>query len=285
VTGAPTGELVATAHAEGRAVCAFNVITLEHAEAIVAGAERARVPVVLQISHNAMRFHHGQLRPLALATVALAEAATVAVGVHLDHAEDAELFAPAAAAGCSSVMFDPGPVPYADNVDATRAARATAHGLGLWLEAELGFVGGKDGTPLPAHGPGVRTDPDEALRFVGETGVDALAVAVGSSHAMAAQTAHLDTGLITRLRAAVAVPLVLHGSSGVPAHELRAAVACGISKINIGTALNAAFTSAVRRALAAEPAAVDPRGYLRDARAAIADRVAALAGAVAGRDA
>lgn len=285
MTLAPTGDLVAAAHAERRAVCAFNVITIEHAEAIVAGAERAGVPVVLQISHNAVRFHGGQLRPIALATVALAEAAAVAVGVHLDHAEDAGLFAPAAAAGCSSVMFDPGPVPYADNVAATRAAREAAHRHGLWLEAELGFVGGKDGTPLSAHGADVRTNPGEARRFVGETGVDALAVAVGSSHAMTTQSARLDPELITRLHTEVPVPLVLHGSSGVPEDELRAAVACGISKVNIGTALNVAFTGAVRSALAADPAAVDPRGYLRDARAAIADRVAALAGAISGRDA
>jgi fructose-bisphosphate aldolase class II len=281
VTLVRTGELVAAAHAERRAVCAFNVITIEHAEAIVDGAARAGLPVVLQFSHNAVRFHHGQVRPLALATAAIADAAAVEVGVHLDHAEDTALFAPAAQAGATSAMFDPGAVPYVDNVAATRAAREAAHGLGLWLEAELGFVGGKAAAPLSAHGRGVRTDPDEARRFVADTGVDALAVAVGSSHAMTSRTARLDIDLVARLRAAVPVPLVLHGSSGVPEDELRAAIRAGISKVNIGTALNVAFTSAVRDALAADPEGVDPRGYLHAARSAMADRVAALAIGVA----
>jgi fructose-bisphosphate aldolase class II len=283
VTVARTGELVAAAHAARGAVCAFNLITIEHAEAIVAGADRAGVPVVLQISHNAVRFHDGRLRPIALAAAALAEAADVEVGLHLDHAEDVDLFAVAAAAGCSSVMFDPGPVPYEVNVETTSAARGVAHAHRLWLEAELGFVGGKGNTPLSAHGAQVRTDPDEAEQFVADTGVDALAVAVGSSHAMTERTARLDTQLIARLRAAVPVPLVLHGSSGVPENELVAAVAAGISKVNVGTALNVAFTAAVRGALAADPGVVDPRGYLREARSAVAERVAALAGAVAGR--
>ena len=283
MTLARTGDLVAAAHGARRAVCAFNVITIEHAEAIVAGAERAAAPVVLQISHNAVRFHGGRLRPIALATVALAAAAGVDVGVHLDHAEDVDLFPGAADAGCSSVMFDPGPVPYQANVAATRAARAAAHELGLWLEAELGFVGGKPDAPMSAHAADVRTDPDEAQRFVAETGVDALAVAVGSSHAMTTRTARLDTDLVKRLRHAVPVPLVLHGSSGVPDDELRAVIAAGIAKVNVGTALNVAFTAAVRAALAADPGLVDPRRYLQQARAAVADQVARVIDLTAAR--
>jgi fructose-bisphosphate aldolase class II len=148
----------------------------------------------------------------------------------------------------------------------------------LYVEAELGAVGGKGG----AHTPGVRTDPGEAASFVGATGVDALAVAVGSSHAMLDRTAALDLALIEQLAAAVSVPLVLHGSSGVPDDVLRTAVRAGIVKVNIGTILNVAFTAAVRGALQDDPALVDPRKYLAPARAAVADTVAHLAAVVSG---
>ena len=264
-----TGELVAEARAAGHGVAACNVITLEHAEAVVAGAESAGRPVVLQVSHNAVRFHGGRLEPISAACRSVAAVADVPVSLHLDHVQDDELLRRAPEAGYSSVMVDAASLPWADNVAVTRTAAAWAHGAGLWLEAELGEVGGKDG----AHAPWVRTDPAQALAFVEATAVDALAVAVGSSHAMTQPTARLDLDLIGRLRAAVPVPLVLHGSSGVPADQLRRAVALGIVKVNIGTAFNLAFTTAVRHHLAENPEAVDPRRYLRPAREAMADAV------------
>ncbi len=122
----------------------------------------------------------------------------------------------------------------------------------------------------------MRTDPGEAADYVARTGVDALAVAVGSSHAMTERTASLDHGLIARLREAVPVPLVLHGSSGVPDEDLRAAVEAGMAKVNIGTALNVAFTRAVRDTLAAAPALTDPRKYLGPARAEVTETVTTL---------
>ena len=264
----PTAELIAAP------VVAFNVITLEHAEAIAAGAERAGRPAILQVSHNAVRFHGGQ-RPIAAAAAEIARASDAPLSLHLDHVESIELLAAAADAGFSSAMFDAGALPYADNVAATRAAAELAHAAGLWLEAELGYVGGKPSAPASAHAAGVRTDPDEACAYVADTGVDALAVAVGSSHAMTERTAALDHALIGRLRDVVPVPLVLHGSSGVPDDELRAAVRAGIVKVNVGTALNVAFTGAVRSALSGSTSA-DPRGYLAAARDATAEVVAAL---------
>jgi len=266
---ATTGEIVAQAIAARRGVAAFNVITLEHAEAIVAGAEKADLPVILQISQNAVKFHNGQLKPISAAAAAVAEAAAVPVSLHLDHIEDDALLHQAVEAGFSSAMYDASTRDYADNVAATHAAAEWAHRNGLWLEAELGEVGGKDG----AHAPGVRTDPDEAAAFVKLTGVDALAVAVGSSHAMTERTAALDHDLISRLRDALPVPLVLHGSSGVPDAELQQAVSAGMVKINIGTALNVAFSGAVREFLRQDDRTVDPRKYLMPARDAMADAV------------
>ncbi len=273
----PTAELVDSARAAGVGVGAFNVITLEHAEAIVAGGERAGRPVILAISQNAVRFH-GAVQPIAAAAAAVAGTASVPVALHLDHVDDETLLHQAGDAGFSSAMFDASRLDYAGNLEATGAAAAWAHGRGLWLEAELGEVGGKDG----AHAPGVRTDPDEARDFVAATGVDALAVAVGSSHAMTERTAALDLDLIARLRSALDVPLVLHGSSGVPDADLTKAVAAGMVKVNIGTALNTAFTGSVRAFLAGDPKSVDPRRYLAPARDAMADTVARVLAALTG---
>jgi fructose-bisphosphate aldolase class II len=273
---ARTADLVSAAYRAGTGLVAFNVITLESAEAIVAGAEKADRPVILQISENAVKFHHGRLAPIAGATTAVAEAAGVPVSVHLDHVEDEQLLHAGAENGVSSAMFDASKQDYEANVAATKAAADWAHGRGIFLEAELGEVGGKDG----AHAPGVRTDPAEAAAFVAATGVDALAVAVGSSHAMSERTASLDFGLIARLRSAVPVPLVLHGSSGVADDDLREAVSAGITKINVGTLLNVNFTGAVRAYLAANDSVTDPRKYLAPARDAIAGAVAGVLSAI-----
>ncbi|MYR30019.1 MULTISPECIES: class II fructose-bisphosphate aldolase [unclassified Streptomyces] len=279
----PTGELVVEAVAGGRGLPAFNVITLEHVEAVVAGAERAGGAVVLQVSENAVRYRLGRLGPLAAAARSAAVTAGVPVGLHLDHVTDAELLRQAADEGFGSVMYDGAKLPYEANLAATCEAVLWAHGHGLWVEAELGEVGGKDGAaPLGPHAPGARTDPGEAAAFVAASGVDGLAVAVGSSHAMTSRTAALDHGLLGRLRDAAGVPLVLHGSSGVPDEEVRAAVRGGITKVNVGTALNVALTAAVRERLGAEPGLVDARGYLGAGREAMAEVVERLTRVVAG---
>ncbi len=278
----PTRELIRAAVENGTAVAAFNVITLEHVEAVLEGAEAAGVPVILQISQNAVRFRQGRLTPLARAAGRLAELSASAASLHLDHVDDLDLLHQAAEAGFSSAMFDAGNLPYADNLTLTRTAVGWAHDHHLWLEAELGYVGGKPGAPACAHAAGVRTDPAEARAFVADTGVDALAVAVGSSHAMTSRTAGLDLGLIAELADAVDVPLVLHGSSGVPDADLAKAVGAGIRKVNIGTALNLAMTGAIREALSADPALVDPRRYLAPARTAMAGTVRHLAQVVSG---
>jgi fructose-bisphosphate aldolase class II len=274
-----TAELVTRAASVHRAVVAFNVVTLEHIEAVVAGAESAEGPVVLQVSENAVKFRLGRLQPLAGAAVAAAERAAVPVALHLDHVQSDALLRQAADAGFSSVMYDASRLPYAENLAATRAAADWAHSQGLWIEAELGQVGGKHGQPpLDAHAPGARTDPAEARAFVADSGVDALAVAIGSTHAMTTRTATLDHDLLKRLAGALDVPLVLHGSSGVPDHELTAAVAGGIAKVNIGTALNVAMTGAVREFLTAHPEAVDSRKYLSVGREAMARTVTRIMG-------
>ncbi|UBU14399.1 class II fructose-bisphosphate aldolase [Nonomuraea gerenzanensis] len=271
---APIGDIVSRSPA---GVGAFNVIQLEHATAIVAGAEALGLPVVLQISENCVRYH-GALEPIALASLAVARKADVPVAVHLDHATDRALVEEAVRLGLGSVMYDASALPDEANVVSTAEVAAWCHERGVWVEAELGEVGGKDGV----HAPGARTKPHEAVDYVARTGVDALAVAVGTSHAMTTKDAVLDLDLIAELRAAVPVPLVLHGSSGVPDDVLREAVRQGMKKINIATHLNKAFTGAVRDYLVHDERVVDSRKYLKAGRDAVAREVSHLLGVLTG---
>lgn len=271
MTLAPLRDVLADAARLGHGLGAFNVIQVEHAEALVGAAEETGRPIVLQISENAARYH-GALAPIALATKAVADASSATCVLHLDHAESEALVDEALTLGFTSVMFDGSKLDDATNRTVTRAVVQRCHDAGVSVEAELGEIGGKDGV----HAPGVRTDPDDAAAFARDTGVDALAVAVGSSHAMTTRTATLDLDLIARLRAVVPVPLVLHGSSGVPDDLLVAAVRAGIGKINIATHLNTVFTAAVRELLAANPSLVDTRKYLGAGRAAVQVETARL---------
>jgi fructose-bisphosphate aldolase class II len=275
---AQMAEIMGPAAAAGRGVGAFNVIGLEHAEAIVAGAEAAGAPVVLAVSQNCAAYH-GALRPVGRACAAIAASASVPVALHLDHATGDALVAEAADTGFGSVMYDASGLPYEQNVKATAEVAGWCHRRGIWLEAELGEIGGKHG----AHSPLARTDPGEAAAYVAATGVDALAVAVGSSHAMLTRDAVLDTRLIGRIHRAVDVPLVLHGSSGVPDAGLAAAVRAGMTKINVATQLNKVFTATVRRCLAADAGVVDPRVYGAAARDAVAAEVTRLLTVITGR--
>ncbi len=267
----PTSDMVRAAAATGHGVGAFNVIQIEHAEAFVAGAAAANAPVVLQISENAVKYHCS-LAPIGLAMLAVARQAALPVAVHLDHVGSVDLVQEAVDLGFTSVMFDASKLSYKDNVAETARVVELCHAAGVGVEAELGEIGGKDGV----HAPGARTNPADAAAFVAATGVDALAVAVGSSHAMLTRDAALDFPLITEIRDTIGVPLVLHGSSGVADADLTHAVEAGMTKVNISTHLNHAFTDAVRAYLAENPDVVDTRKYLGAGRTAVANEVTRL---------
>ncbi|WP_089155454.1 class II fructose-bisphosphate aldolase [Micromonospora sp. NBS 11-29] len=263
--------ILAAARSARHGVGAFNTTLLEHTEALVAGAEAADAPLVVQISENAVRYHGG-LRPLALASLALAESATVPVVLHLDHAESVELVHQAVDLGFTSVMFDGSRLPDDENRATTAQVVSFCHAHGVAVEAELGEIGGKDGV----HAPGVRTDPAQARRFCADTGVDSLAVAVGTAHAMASRDAVLDLDLVAAIAEVVPVPLVLHGSSGVDDDTLRTVVTRGMTKINIATHLNKVFTREIRERLDADPKLLDARAYVAPARDAMAAEVERL---------
>jgi len=266
-----TRDLMDLAAQAGTGQGAFNVVHLETLESLIGGAEAAGLPVIVQISENCAKFHGG-LEPIALATLAAARKASVPVAVHLDHAEDEALAYQAVDLGFGSIMYDGAHFEYEKNVEVTARVAAYAHARGVYVEAELGKVGGKDG----AHAPGVLTDPTEAAAFVAATGVDALAVAVGSSHAMTERSAALNLARIAGLKAALGVPLVLHGSSGVSDANIVAAILAGMTKINVSTHLNGFFTRGVRDYLDAHPAVVDSRKYLGAGRDALIPEVARL---------
>lgn len=264
--------MAAEAAAESVGLGAFNVVLLEFAYAEVEAAESVDRPVILQLSQNAIRYHGGRLAPLGNALLSLAEQASVPVAVHLDHAEDVDLCRAAVDLGFNSVMYDGSHLPDDENRETTARVVDFCHAANVAVEAELGEVGGKNGV----HDPSARTNPQDAAQFVADTGVDLLAVAVGSSHAMTTRGAVLDTELIREIRDAVPVPLVLHGSSGVPDQGMVAAIEAGMTKINVSTHLNVGFTGVVREILNGNDAVVDPRKYVGPGRDNVREEVARL---------
>lgn len=264
--------MAAKAAAEKTGLGAFNVVLLEFADAEIAAAEAAGLPVILQLSENAIKYHGGKIAPIGKAMLALAEQASVPVAVHLDHAESVDLCHEAVDLGFNSVMYDGSKLPDLENRKSTASVVEFCHAADVAVEAELGEVGGKDGV----HSPTARTNPEDAAKFVADTGVDLLAVAVGSSHAMTERSAVLDTDLISRIRDAVPVPLVLHGSSGVSDEGMVAAIEAGMTKINVSTHLNVGFTGVVREVLAGNEKLVDPRKYVGPGRENVRNEVERL---------
>lgn len=266
-------DIVRDAASRNVGAAAFNVIHLETAEALVAAAEGAAKPLILQLSHNCVRYHNDQLEPIAKAMLALADNTEAQIAVHLDHCESVELAKAAIDLGFNSVMYDGSTLAVPENIANTREVVEYAHARGATVEAELGEIGGKG-----AHTPGVRTDPEEARQFVADTGVDLLAVAVGSEHAMQSRTASLDLELIGKLKEAAGVPLVLHGSSGVPDEEIQRGIAAGMTKINVSTHLNGFFTRAIREYLKQNPEVTDSRKYIKAGREALSKEAERLIG-------
>ena len=259
------------AHREGTAIGAFNANTLEQMQAIVLAAQAENAPVIIQVSHRALQYvgSGSELRGLQyMAAVGKVAAASVAVPVslHLDHANETEVLQ-AIALGFTSVMFDGDYLPFAENVATTRRLCEIAHDAGVCMEAEIGEVPKPDGA---AYDPAEidLTTPEDAAEFVQATGVDTLAIALGSVHGLKDKSVSLDLARLAAIRGRVETPLVLHGSSGVNNADIAEGIKLGLAKINIATQLSKAFTGAVRAVLAADGELVDPRKYLGPGRTA-----------------
>jgi fructose-bisphosphate aldolase class II len=246
MTRATLAQVLGPARGRGHAVAGLVCLGWEDARAYADAASAEGVPVILQVGPSA-RAH----MPLAVwgpMLGALADAATVPVVIHLDHAATVAECAEAIAQGFTSVMFDGSRLPLADNIALTARAVDLAHASGVSCEGEIGFVGYADGAAS------TETDPAEAAQFAMETGIDAMAVSVGNVHLKQGAGAGLDAARLAAIAALTDVPLVIHGGSGVPVAQRRSLARAGlVSKFNIGTELRQVFGQALRDSLATTP--------------------------------
>ena len=268
-----TRELLLDAQAHGYAVGAFNVENMEMMQAAIRAAEQEGAPIILQTTPTTVKY--GGTALFASMARALAQASPADVSIHLDHGNSFELCARAAGDGYTSLMIDGSALPITENIALVRKVTEMAAALSgkPCVEAELGKLGGKEDSVEVKPGEDVHTDPEEAIRFVAETGVDSLAVAIGTAHGFYKGKPKLDFERLAQLRAAVPVPLVLHGSSGVPDEDVQRAISLGICKVNIATELRAAYTKAARECLDADKAVYDPKEFGTQGREAVAELV------------
>ncbi len=259
------------AHQQRYGIGAFNANTLEQMQSIVLAAQAENAPVIIQVSHRALRYVGNGCEILGLQYMAAlgqvaANSVAVPVSLHLDHANEDEVLQ-AIALGFTSVMFDGDELPFAENIATTKRLREIAHSRGVCMEAEIGEVPKPDGADLDPAGIHM-TDPDQAEQFVNATGVDTLAIALGSVHGLKDKSISLDLERLQAIRERVDTPLVLHGSSGVNDNDIAQGIKLGLAKVNIATQLSKAFTGAVREILSVDTELVDPRKYLWPAREA-----------------
>ena len=260
-------ELLLDAQKNKYAVGAFNVNNMEGIQAIIQAAEELNSPVILQASQGGLKYA-GVEYIAALGKLA-ANNAKVPVALHLDHGTDFEQVMQCIRHGFSSVMIDGSRFPLEENINFTKRVVEIAHMVGVTVEAELGKIGGTEDHITVDEKDATFTDPQEAKRFVEETGVDYLAIAVGTAHGVYKGVPKLDYDRITEIRNAIDVPLVLHGSSGVPYESLEKAISLGICKINIDTDIRASFAKTVKEYLLENPDQIDPRKILGPATEAM----------------
>lgn len=269
-------DLLRHARANGYAVGGYDVVSLEFLEAVVAACERDAAPAVLSLAES--HFPHYDFELLMAAVAAAARRARVPLAIHLDHGTTLESVRRAIALGCNGVMLDASHLPYDENVRLTAEAVALARSCGIPLEGELGYVPGVEGEDAELHPGEVRmTEPDEACRFVAATGVDCLAVSVGTVHGRMRGTPQLDFERLAAIRDAVPVPLVIHGGTGLGDEQYRQLVAHGMTKLNYYTALSDAAAASIRARTAADGSA-GFTGLLADARAAVGNEVSRMNG-------
>lgn len=252
-----TKKMLLDAQAGGYAVGAFNVENMEMVQAVIAAAEELGAPVIMQTTPSTLNYAGPEFY---FANVkAAAEGARIPVAIHLDHGNSFELAVKAFRNGYTSIMIDGSHHVFEENVEITRRVVEVCHSAGIPVEAELGKVGGKEDSL--DGGDGGYTVPEEAAEFAERTEVDSLAVAIGTAHGVYKGIPKLDVDRLSEIRKVVEVPLVLHGTSGVPDETVRECIERGICKVNYATDLRIAFTDGVKECLAANPKVFDPKKY------------------------
>ncbi|UYO05689.1 class II fructose-1,6-bisphosphate aldolase [Paenibacillus sp. PSB04] len=249
------------------AVGQFNINNLEWTQAILAAAEEEKSPVILGVSEGAARHMGGFYTVVKMVEGLLHDMKiTVPVAIHLDHGSSFDKCKEAIDAGFTSVMIDDSHSPIDTNIETTRKVVEYAHSKGVSVEAEVGMVGGQEDDVI---GSVMYAKLDDCVRIVKETGIDTLAPALGSVHGPYKGEPNLGFKEMEEIRDAVNLPLVLHGGTGIPTHDIKKAISLGTSKINVNTENQISFTKAVREVLAAKPDVYDPRKYIVPGRDAI----------------
>ena len=261
-----TKELLLNAQRGGYAIGAFNVENLEMIQAVVAAAEEMHSPVILQTTPSTLKYADTAYF-FAMAKTA-ADKASIPVALHLDHGNSFELAMKAFRTGYTSIMIDGSHGSFEENIAVSKAVADACHAADIPVEAELGKVGGKE-DDLIGGDCNPYTDPDEAKYFAEATGIDSLAVAIGTAHGVYKGTPKLDKERLSEIRQVVSIPLVLHGTSGVPDEDVKDCISRGICKVNYATDLRIAFTEGVKQILSDKPDTIDPKKYGTAGREAV----------------
>lgn len=248
-------ELLKAAEAGGYAVGAFNAVNMETAQAIIGAAEDEQSPLIIQVTQTTMNYTDPE--ELAAMIFVLADKVKVPVAVHLDHGRSFDIVMRFLKLGFTSVMIDGSlqpdgktPRSYEENIEVTRKVVEAAHALGVSVEAELGRLG-QIGTEIEIGDPGkALTDPDQAREFVELTGVDSLAVAIGTTHGLFRGIPTIVHDRLEQINKTVDIPLVMHGGTGVPDDAVTKAIGLGIRKINIDTQMRIAWYEATKEMVA-----------------------------------
>ena len=253
-----TKQMLLEAQAAHYAIGAFNVENMEMVQAVVAAAEELQSPVILQTTPSTVKY--ADLDYFYANTKVAARKASVPVALHLDHGDSFALAMRAFRAGYTSIMIDGSHGSLEENIAVSKAVADACHPAGVPVEAELGKIGGKEDGLDGGEGD-IYTDPLEASEFVRVTGVDSLAIAIGTAHGVYQGVPKLDMERLSEIRKAVSIPLVLHGTSGVPDEVVRECIRRGICKVNYATDLRIAFTAGVSEVLKTAPDTIDPKKY------------------------
>ncbi|GGG25076.1 class II fructose-1,6-bisphosphate aldolase [Paenibacillus abyssi] len=260
-------EFLPKAKANKFAVGQFNMNNLEFAQAIVEAAMEEKSPFIFGVSEGALKYMGIEF------TVAIAEAAAkqsgLPIALHLDHGSSFEVAMKCIRAGFSSVMFDGSHYSLEENIALTKEVVKAARAMGVSVEGELGTIGGVEDDISVDEEHASLAKPEEAIRFYEETGVDCLAIAVGTAHGMYKGEPKIHYDIIQQVANAIPVPVVLHGGSGVPDEAIRSAIQAGVGKINVNTENQVACTNSIREVLAGNATVYDPRKYLTPARNAM----------------
>ncbi|MDK2798796.1 MAG: fructose-bisphosphate aldolase, class [Clostridiales bacterium] len=257
-------QILDKAHKEGYAVGAFNINNMEILQAIIEAAEEERSPVIIQTSEGAIKY--AGIDYIKAMVYVAAQKASVPVALHLDHGTTYETIISCIRNGYTSVMIDGSHHPLEENIAVTNEIIKIAHACGVSVEAELGRLGGVEDNISVDEKDARLTHPDEAVKFVKETGVDSLAIAIGTAHGKYKGEPKLDFERLDTIKKLLNMPIVLHGASGVPEDAIKKAVSLGINKINIDTDIRIAFTEGVKSVIVNKPEEYDPRKVLAPAK-------------------